>query len=301
MRIGIMYGATGPDTVDAFVARAVELEAKGFDSLWIPSIFGLDAITVAAIAGRATHRIELGTAVVPTFPRHPMAIAQQALTANAAAGGRFTLGVGLSHEVVIENMYGLRYDRPARHMREYLEVLAPLLRGDPAKFEGEQYRVNGKLEVPDSVPTSLVVAALGPVMLGLAGRMSDGAITWMTGVKTLESHIGPTLRAAAAKAGRPAPRVIAGLPIALTNDPDGAREEMARYYAMYGSLPSYRAMLDREGVAGPAAVALVGDEPGLRAQIDRLRDAGVTDFDAAVASVGAGVAERTLEFLASLL
>ena len=302
MRIGLMYGTTGDreDSLDKLVAYAKQAETLGFDALWMPNIFSFDAITALAIVGRETERIELGTAVVPTYPRHPMAMAQQVLTASAACDGRFTLGIGLSHKLVIEDMFGMSYDKPARHMKEYLAVLAPLLRGEPVKHEGDLYRVQGGLDVPGARPVPLVVAALGDVMLSHAGRLSDGTITWMTGTKTLADHIAPSIRAAAEKAGRPAPRVVAGLPIALTNDTAAARETMAKTFAIYGTLPSYRAMLDREGADGPADVALVGDEAELRAQIDRLRDAGVTDFDAAVTPVDAGSEDRTLEFLASL-
>jgi F420-dependent oxidoreductase-like protein len=302
MRIGLMYGdADGSAGIDAVVEMARRAESLGFASLWMPNIFSFDAITALALAGRETERIELGTAVVPTYPRHPMALAQQALTAGAASGGRFTLGIGLSHKIVIEDMFGLSYAKPARHMREYLEVLTPLLRGEPVKFEGEHYRVQGGLQVPGAAPVPLVVAALGEVMLGLTGRMADGTITWMTGPKTLEEHIIPSLRAAAERAGRPAPRVVAGLPIALTHDVDAARRKIGEIFTIYGTLPSYRAMLDREGVEGPAGIALVGDEGDLRKQIGRLREIGVTDFDASIAPVDEGAAERTLTFLASLL
>ncbi len=301
MRIGIMYGADGSDGgLDVIAETARRIESKGFSTLWMPNIFSWDAITALSIIGRETQRIELGTAVVPSYPRHPMALAQQALTASAATGGRFTLGIGLSHKIVIEDMFGLSYDKPARHMREYLEVLSPLLRGEPVKFEGAQYRVQGGIQVPGAKAVPLVVAGLGPVMLGLTGRLTDGTITWMTGPKTLEEHIVPRLRAAAKKAGRGEPRVVAGLPIALTNDADGARETMGKVFTMYGQLPSYRAMLDREGVAGPADVGMVGDEKALREQIGRLRDIGVTDFDAAITPVEEGVYDRTLDFLASL-
>jgi len=301
MRIGIMHGADGPDgDLDNLVRTAQRIESLGFSTLWVPNIFSWDAITLLAILGRETQRIELGTAVVPTYPRHPMAIAQQALTAGAACDGRFTLGIGLSHKIVIEDMFGLSYDKPARHMREYLEVLTPLLRGEPTKFLGEQYRVQGGIQVPGARPVPLVVAALGPAMLSLTGRFADGTITWMTGPQTLEDHIVPGLTKAAEQAGRGAPRVVAGLPIALTDDPDGAREIMGKTFSMYGQLPSYRAMLDREGVDGPAGVGMVGDEKALRQQIGRLRDIGVTDFDAAITPVEEGAYDRTLEFLASL-
>jgi 5,10-methylenetetrahydromethanopterin reductase len=301
MRIGVMSGAVDGGDLDALVAQAKDLESAGFSSIWAANIFGLDAITAMAIVGRETTRIEVGTAVVPTYPRHPTAIAQQALTAGAASKGRFALGIGLSHKLVIEDMLGFSYDKPARHMKEYLEVLCPLLRGESVSHQGDEYRVNAGLQVPGAQPVPLLVAALGPVMLKLTGRMADGTITWMTGPKTLENHIVPVLSAAAEKAGRPAPRVVAGLPIALTQDAAKAREKMSEIFAMYGTLPSYRAMLDREGSEGPAGVALVGDEADLRAQIGRLRDVGVTDFDAAITPVEEGASERTLEFLASLL
>lgn len=304
MRIGIMSGATeGPGgTLDGLVARAKTLEARGFHTMWMANIFGLDAITTLALVGRETRRIELGTAVVPTYPRHPVAMAQQALTAGAAARGRFTLGIGLSHKLVIEDLLGLSYAKPAVHMREYLEVLCPLLEGEPAHHEGERYTVrNLRVQVPGAERVPLLVAALGPVMLRLAGARADGTITWVTGPKTLAEHIGPRIREAAKEAGRPQPRVVAGLPIALTRDADAARELIAKQLAIYGQLPSYRAMLDREGADGPADIAIVGDEKALEEGLDRLRDAGVTDFDAAIVPVDEDADARTLDFLASRL
>ena len=301
MRIGVMTGAVDGGDLDALVAQAKDLESAGFASLWAANIFGLDAITTMAIIGRETMRIELGTAVVPTYPRHPTAIAQQALTAGAASQGRFTLGIGLSHKLVIEDMLGFSYDKPARHMKEYLEVLCPLLRGESVSHQGDEYRVNAALQVPGAQPVPLLVAALGPVMLKLTGRMADGTITWMTGPKTLEDHIIPTMGKAAADAGRPAPRTVAGLPIVITNDPASARETIGKLLTMYGQLPSYRAMLDREGVAGPADVALAGDENEVGAALDRLRDIGLTDLNAAIMPIEEGAGERTLEFLKSRL
>jgi F420-dependent oxidoreductase-like protein len=299
MRIGTMQSVTDGSLAGA-VAQARRAEQTGFASFWLPNIFGLDAITAAAIVGREVDRIEFGTAVVPTYPRHPVALAQQALTASAATGGRFALGIGLSHKIVIEDMFGLDFSKPARHMREYLEVITPLLRGEPVEHRGELYRVKASLSVPGAAPVPLLVAALGPVMLGLAGRLADGTITWMTGPRTLAEHIAPAIRKAARDAGRPEPRIVAGLPIALCRDPASAREVMAKAFEIYGMLPSYRAMLDREGAASPADVGLVGDEAALRAQIGRLRDAGVTDFDAVVTPVEEGSEARTFEFLASL-
>ncbi len=301
MRIGIMFGA-GPDGgIDDLVNRAQDLEARGFHSMWMANIFGLDAITTLALVGRETERIELGTAVVPSYPRHPMAIGQQCMTAQAASDGRFVLGLGLSHKIVIENMMGLSYDKPARHMREYLAVLGPLLRGEPVAFEGEQYRVNGALEFKGVPEVPIVLAALGDRMLELAGSQTAGTILWMTGPETVASHIGPKLRDAAKRAGRPDPRIVCGLPIVLTNDPDAAREKIGKMLVMYGQLPSYRAMLDKEGAGGPADVAIVGDEKALDEGIQRLVDAGVTDFDASIMATEDGADARTLDYLASKL
>jgi len=302
MRIGVMLGASGgDDSIDAVVRTAQRVEQAGLDNLWMANIFSFDAISTLSIVGREVPRLRLGTAVTPTFPRHPTAIAQQALTAAAATGNRFVLGIGLSHKVVIENMLGLSYDAPARHMREYLDVLMPLLRGETLNYQGELYRVGGlTLTVPgaESVPT--VVAALGPLMLRVAGELADGTNTWMVGPKTMETHIVARLTKAAEAAGRPAPTVVGGVPIVLTRKPDEARQRIAQALVMYGQLPSYRAMLDREGVAGPADIAIVGDENSLRGEIDRFRNAGVTDFNAAIMAVEDGAYERTLEFLASM-
>jgi F420-dependent oxidoreductase-like protein len=300
MRIGIMSGATGDAGLDGLVATAKQAEAAGFSSLWVANIFGLDAIGSLAVVGRETTSLELGTAVVPTYPRHPTAMAQQALTTQVASGGRFVLGIGLSHKLVIEDMLGLSYDKPARHMREYLEVLVPLLAGEQVQYQGEHYRVAAQIEVAGATSPQLLVAALGPVMLKLTGRLADGTITWMCGPRTLADHIGPGLRSAAAEAGRPEPRVVAGFPVVLTNDTAGARAKIAEMLEIYGQLPSYRAMIDREGVAGPADIALVGNESELRAAIEQVRSSGVTDLDAAPMPVEEGAAERTVDFLASL-
>ncbi len=302
MRFGLMSGAsmTGV-TVDSIVTLAKRAEAAGFASLWMAHIRSIDAIAALGVAGRETSRIELGTAVTPTYPRHPMAMAQQALTTAQLCGQRFVLGIGLSHQRVVEGMLGLSYAQPVRHMREYLSVLRPLLRGEMVNFEGELYRIaNLQIDVPGVVDVPVVVAALGEQMLRLTGRVADGTSTWMTGPQTLATHIRPTLAAAAAAAGRPVPRIIAGLPIVLTDEVDAAREKIARSLAIYGQLPSYRAMLEREGHRGPGDAALVGDEAQLREQLLRLRDAGVTDFNASIAEVDPGAFDRTFDFLAAV-
>ena len=302
MRYGLMYGADGGGSShDDLVAAGRKAEAAGFDSMWMANVFSLDAIMTLGLVGRETTTLEVGTAVTPTYPRHPMAIAQQALTAAAMAGNRFVLGIGLSHKMVIEDMLGLSFAKPAKHMKEYLEVLGPLLRGEVVNYDGEEYRVhNTQLAVPGVKDVPVITAALGPVMLKLAGELTAGTNTWMVGPKTMEGHIIKRMNAAASAAGRPTPRVIGGFPVVLTNKVDEARAAVAEPLAIYGQLPSYRDMLDREGMQHPQDLALVGDEAALRAAIDRIRDSGVTDFNAAIMPVEDGAAERTFEFLATL-
>lgn len=276
MRLGI---GSGGRTLDEAVAEGRRAAADGFDALWFSNIFGLDALTTCAVVGREVPGLTVGTAVVPTYPRHPHALAQQAATVQQATGGRLVLGIGLSHQVVIEAMMGMSYDKPARHMREYLSVLVPLLREGKASFTGETYRVQAGLEV-GAPELPVVVAALGPVMLKVAGTLADGTTTWMTGVKTLRDHVVPSITQAAEEAGRPAPRVVVGLPVCVTDDVEAARARASKTFAVYGQLPSYRAMLDREGAEGPADVALLGTEEQVTEQVHGLKAAGTTDFDA---------------------
>jgi F420-dependent oxidoreductase-like protein len=303
MRIGIFGGeVAGQGGIDDVVASAKRVADEGFASYWMPQIFGLDALTSLAVVGREVPGIELGTAVVPTYPRHPMMLAAQALTTQVISGGRLTLGIGLSHQVVIEGMFGFSFDKPVRHMREYLSILMPLVRGESVSFSGETLTFNGSVQIAGATPLPVLIAALGPKMLKLAGSLTDGTITWMTGPSTLESHTVPAITKAAAEAGRPAPRIAVGLPVCVTDDPDGARERAGRVFAVYDSLPSYKAMLDREGAGGPADVAIVGDEATVTAGVRRLADAGTTDFAAVeYGSVSKGDRERTRQLLRSLL
>jgi 5,10-methylenetetrahydromethanopterin reductase len=302
MRIGVsLADPTGPDPLTALAGQIREAAGDGFSSAWISNIFGLDALTALAVAGQQVPGIELGTAVVPSYPRHPAALAQQAITASVALGGRLTLGIGLSHKIVIDDMYGYSFERPARHMREYLAVLAPLLRGEPVNVTGETVRASIALTVPGHdgrVP--LLLAALAPAMLKLAAEQTDGTVLWMTGPATVRDYVVPALTKAASAAGRPAPRVVCLLPVCVTDHPDLARTRAERIFSIYGQLPSYRAMLDREGAAGPADVALVGDEAAVRGQIEGLAEAGVTDFIAADFSRGDD-APRTRALLKSMI
>ena len=300
MQIGYFGGDTSARTIDEVVEDARQAEQDGFATYALPQIFALDAMSVLSVVGREVPRIELATGVVPTYPRHPMTMAQQALTVQAASGGRFLLGIGLSHQMVIENMFGLSFDRPLQHMREYLAVLMPLLHEGAVEYRGEIYSVQLNVAVAKRQPPPVLVAALGPKMLELAGTVADGTMTWMTGPATLAQHTVPTITDAAKRAGRPAPRVAASLPVCVTDDVAAARERAANDFQVYGFLPSYRAMLDREGADGPADVAIAGDAGTVEKALQQLADTGVTDF---VASIFGQRDERarTRELLKSLL
>jgi F420-dependent oxidoreductase-like protein len=273
----------GPDPIGGLRDQIAQAAEDGFTSAWLSNIFGLDAITALAAAGAQAPAIELGTAVVPTYPRHPAVLAQQAMTANAALGGRLALGIGLSHKMVIEGMYGYDFERPGRHMKEYLDILIPLSRGEHVKYQGETVKANLKLTTPGA-GFPVLVAALGPRMLKLAGTVADGTVLWMTGPKTVAEHVAPTIKAAAAEAGREAPRIVCALPVCVTDDRDAAVGRANEIFAVYGQLPSYRAMLDKEGAASPGDVAIVGDEKSVLAQLEELERAGVTDFVGSVFS-----------------
>ncbi len=300
MRIGVSVPEpTGPRALGQLRDSLLRAADDGFSSAWMAHIFGLDALTALAAAGGGTGGIELGTAVVPAYPRHPAALAQQALTAALALGGRLCLGIGASHRVVIEGMYGHSFDRPAAHMSEYLSILLPLLAGQPAEFAGATMRARIGLSTPRAGDVPVMLAALGPGMLRLAGQRTAGTILWMTGPGTIRDYIVPRITAAARQAGRPDPRVVCILPVCVTDDPDAARARAAKVFAAYGDLPSYRAMLDREGAAGPADVAIIGDEEAVARQILALADCGVTDFVAGEYAKG-DERERTRQLLRRL-
>ena len=300
MRIGIYRGDASSGPVDKLIGAARDAADAGYTSFWLPQVMGMDAMTALAVVGHEVPTIELGIAVVPTFPRHPIVMAQQALTTQAIIGGRLTLGIGLSHQPIIEGSYGYSFDKPVRHMREYLDALLPLVRDNRVSFAGETVTARIGLDVRGATPVRVVLAALGPKMLELAGGRADGTVTWMTGPATLADHVIPTITAAARAAGRPAPMIGAGFPVCVTDDVDAARVNAAQTFAIYGTLPSYRAMLDREGAEGPGDVAIVGDEDAVAAQVAALGDLGVTDL---VASIFGSKDERdrTYAFLSTLL
>ncbi|MGQ0844268.1 MAG: TIGR03564 family F420-dependent LLM class oxidoreductase [Sporichthyaceae bacterium] len=306
MRIAINLGGdvlAAPLSPRHVVEQAVAAETAGFSSAWTAHFLrGSDALATVAAAAARTERIELGVGVVPIHARHPVALASEAATIAALSDGRFTLGIGVSHKPAIEAI-GLSYDSPAAYLREYLEVLMPLLETGTATHSGPNFRVDTAVSVVGAVRPSVVVGALGPRMLAAAAELADGTITWMAGPRGIADHIAPTLGAAAAKAGRPAPRVIVGLPVALDDDEAAARATAEKTFARYNTLQNYRRQMEREGAASVGYVVACGSEKAITARFDSLRDAGATEIWAVPYPVGADAAastERTQAFLASL-
>jgi 5,10-methylenetetrahydromethanopterin reductase len=303
MRISInLASAVGASPIDSTVEALAKLRDEGFRRVWMAQMpFDGDLLTVLAVALREVDTIEVGSAVLPIQNQHPMLLAQRALTLNKIAGGRFLLGLGMTHQAVTEGMWGIPYDKSLRRMREYLDALQPLLAGEPVNAVGETVTARGALQITDAPTPDVYLAALGPQMLKVAGRRTAGTLTWMCGPKTLGEHIGPTIRAAAAEAGRPgdAVAVVAGLPICVTDDVDGARAQAAEQFALYGTLPAYRAMLDREGYANPEDAAIIGDEKTVSERLDELGAVGVDEFSAVVFDASPEVRERTRALLLS--
>jgi F420-dependent oxidoreductase-like protein len=283
MDIAIGMDVDGP--LEKTLERAAGLRDKGFTRMWSSQIFGPDTLTVLAIVGREYRDLDLGTAVVPIHTRHPTMLGAQARTVQEAIGGRLSLGIGLSHKAVVEGMWGISFERPAKYMAEYLDALEPILRGELVRVKGERVSATtiGTLGPAEVRTPDLLVAALAPKMLTMAGTLTNGTLTWMTGVKTLATHVVPTINSAAAAAGRPTPRVVCSLPISVTDDVVTTRANVNEALAIYGTLPSYRAMLDREGAEGPADVGLFGTRDEVLEQLNDLAEAGVTEFSAVLA------------------
>lgn len=285
MRIGLTGGA---GTVDKIVAQAQRAEADGFSALWYASNVAGDPLTAMALAGRATSRIELGTAVLQTYPCHPLLQANRvAAAANAMNRPGLTLGLGPSHRPLVEGVLGLDYDHPGRNTEEYLRIVTALLDGQCVDVDGEDWTTHsdGRMATLDH-PVPVLLSALSPRLLRVAGELAAGTVLWMATAEAIDRHVAPTLTAAAEAAGRPAPRIVAGLPIAVHDDAAQARDAIAATSAAYSGMPNYRRILDRGGVSDPADAALVGTEREVTQQLNRLIDAGATDVWAQLTPVG---------------
>jgi F420-dependent oxidoreductase-like protein len=292
MRIGLTGGGM---TADKVVAQAKQAESDGFHALWYASVVTGDPLVAMAIAGRETSSIELGTAVLQTYPCHPLLQANRAASVVAAMGRPgFTMGIGPSHESFIRGVYGISYDHPGRSTEEYVRILTALLRGNDVDADGDDWTVHSTgrmtaLQYP--VPTLL--SALGPRLLRVAGEVCDGTILWMAPAKAIETHVASKIGAAAMAAGRPAPRIVAGLPVAVHDDVQDARSAAAASSTAYAGMPNYQRILDIGGAATSADAAIVGDEKSVTAQLHGLLDAGATDIWAAAFPVGSDRGERS--------
>lgn len=313
MRIGLMLGPERGryrQKVTQLATDAAAAERAGFTSLWVPQIPGdFDAFIAITLMAQATSKLELGSAVLPIQTRHPIAMAQEAMSVQAVCEGRFTLGLGVSHQWVIEGQLGIPFERPAHQMRRYLEVLNPALRGPgQVDVENELHRVHSPMDVTDYRPNPVLLAALAPLMLRVAGELAAGTILWLADERAVGEHVVPRITQAARDAGRPAPRVVAGIPIALCPDDE---VEAARSFAnqMLGHsefCPSYQNLLERGDAKNEGDILAAGDESAVRKRLHAFRDAGATDLAVRVLALGrdreARLASRarTLAFLASL-
>ena len=302
MRIGINgTGLVQKASVDAHDDDAQRAEDDGFASYWLAEhpTGGLDALTVLTVVGLRVPELELGTAIVPTFPRHPMVLAGQTLTARSVIGNRLTLGVGLSHAPMMAEL-GISFDKPIRHLKDYLSVLMPLLEDGKVAYSGQAVSCNAQSFFRPEERCPVVVAALGPQALKVAGRMTDGTTLAWVGPRTVREHIKPTLTEAATTAGRAAPRIIATLPICVTDDEPGVRQRITETLTMYGKLPSYKAMFEREGVSEPGELAIAGSKSRVEDLIADLADAGVTDYAASEFTTNPAEREQTRQLLIEL-
>jgi F420-dependent oxidoreductase-like protein len=293
VRLGVMIGAERGDSarkVSRMVADIEWAEAAGMDTAWIPQVPNdFDALLAVALMGTRTTRIELGTAVVPLQAQHPIALARQALSTQAATGGRLALGVGPSHHWIISDMLGLPYERPAAYTRDYLEVLTAAFSGPgPVDVVNETFTVHNPLDLAPVAPLPVLVAALGPVMLSLAGERADGTVLWMADERAVAEHVVPRITKAADNAGRGAPRIVAGIPVCLCapSEVDAARERANRILGEAEVSPNYQRLLDYGDARDVGDLCAAGDETAILARMRRFADAGVTDLSVRLLPIG---------------
>lgn len=315
MRVGLMVGSDKErpraERLNGLIDDGKAAEKQGFASFWMPQVPGyLDAMTAVALLGNATERIEIGTAVVPIQTRHPLIMAQQALTTQIACGGRFTLGIGPSHHWIISDQLGLSYDKPARLVRDYLEVLDAAFGGPGAvAVDNDAFRVHSRIDVTDAFTVPVLVAALGPTMLRIAGERTGGTILWMADERAIGDYVVPRITAAAKDAGREGVRIVAGVPVALCADSevDAARAYASEVLGHADFSPNYVRLLEHGDAEDVGDTMAAGDEATVEARLRGYRDAGVTDLALRVVPLGQDAAQRqasrqrTQEFVASLV
>ena len=315
MRLGLMIGSDKErprgDRLAGLIADGRAAEDAGFASFWIPQVPGyLDAMTAIALLGQVTERIEIGSAVIPVQTRHPIAMAQQALTTQSACEGRFALGLGTSHHWIVGGQLGLPYERPAHLMRDYLEVITAAFAGPGhVDAENDTYRVHSPMDVAEPVPMPILIAALGPTMLRIAGEQTSGTILWMADERAIGDHVAPRITSAATGAGRPAPRIVAGVPVALCSNAelDDARAYASEVLGHAEFSPNYVRLLEHGDAADVGDTMAAGDERAVLTRLRKYRDAGVTDLAARIVPLGADPAARTAsrmrtqEFIADIM
>jgi F420-dependent oxidoreductase-like protein len=296
MTFGVTISAIpGPDSVGGAVSQAREAEAAGLASVWWSQLFATDALTMAALAGRETNQIEIGTAVVPVHPRHPLVIAQQALTAQAASHGRFTLGLGLSNPGIADTFYGVPWKQPIRHLREHLAALQSALSTGEADVNGET--LTAVTPVPIGVAGAevappVLIGAVGPQALRVAGELADGAIALHITPDHLADSILSPGAAGASHAGRPHPRLVAAVPVMVTSEPREVRAVAGEAMAFYSNIPSWAALLERQGLRSAADLAIIGDEEQVAGHLRAYLAAGATDITAIYSHLGGEESRR---------
>ena len=293
MRVGVMIGPErggGRRKLTRMLDDVAWAEDAGLDTAWIPQIpSDFDALTAVALMGASTTRIELGTAVVPLQAQHPIALARQALSVQAACEGRLALGIGPSHHWIVTDMLGLPYERPAGFTRDYLDVLdAAQAAPGPIDIENPSFTIHNPLDLGPISPLPILIAALGPVMLKLAGERADGTILWMADERAVSEHVVPRITKAASDAGRPAPRVVAGIPVCLClpTEVDAARERANRILGEAEISPNYQRLLDYGDAKDIGDLCAAGDESAILARLTRFADAGVTDLSVRLLPLG---------------
>jgi F420-dependent oxidoreductase-like protein len=314
VKLSILFPETR--NVERAIARIQELERLGFHSAVMGHAMDFDPIAVFALAGARTERILLTTAVVPLFSRHPISLAMSAATAQAASRGRFRLGIGPSHQPLVEHVYGLAYDKPVRRVREYVTIVRELLSQGATRFRGELYRVQAAQNVEGGSGVPVLVSALADQMCRAAGAVSDGVLPWLAPARYVAEHIVPAVRAGADAAGRSAPPIIAENACALASDPAAVRDAVRRDMGFYLAMPAYRALFERAGVpdvaGGPQtgwtdamieAVLPWGSETRLADAVEGYFKAGADEVVLSPVGVGSDPAanyERALQVLGEL-
>ncbi|MFB9321789.1 TIGR03564 family F420-dependent LLM class oxidoreductase [Cryptosporangium minutisporangium] len=306
MRLGIAINVTDPSVpnyVDGALAHARAAREAGLRSVWFGQRFDYDATTLATVVGRELPELRVGTSAIPVFGRQPLLVAAQAQVAQAATGGRFQLGLGLGAKDLVEPTFGIAYDRPIALLREFLTAIGTLLSTGTADFHGERVTAAPPwpITLPGATPPPLLVAAMGPQALRAAGELADGTLPFLAGPRTLAEEIVPTITAAATRAGRPAPRIVAFVPGGLASDVDAARAAAADQLAFYDRVPSYQRVVEREGLRRSAELAVLGDEKVVGDAVRRYRDAGATEVVFTQTDLaGAADQQRTYALLGSL-